>query len=82
LFVCLLATSRKNFRTDWHAILKEGWQWDNEQMIILVAIRITVWMQGLFFGFVTTESVQVLLISNVLLETEGLLKVEAVAYTL
>jgi len=33
LFVCLLATLRKNFRTDLHTILREGWQWTNEQMI-------------------------------------------------
>jgi len=29
--VCLLETLRKNFRTDWHEISREGWQWDNEQ---------------------------------------------------
>jgi len=32
--VCLLATLRKNFRTDLHEIFRElGWQWANEQMI-------------------------------------------------
>jgi len=31
LFVCLLATSRKNFRTDLHEIFGEGLQWANEQ---------------------------------------------------
>ena len=31
LFVCLLATSRKNFRTDLHEIFGEGWQWAKEQ---------------------------------------------------
>jgi len=33
LSVCLLATLRKNFQTDLHVILREGWQWANEQMI-------------------------------------------------
>jgi len=32
LFVCLLATLRKNFQTDLHEIFKEGWQWAIEQM--------------------------------------------------
>jgi len=32
LSVCLLATSRKNFRTDLHEIFREGWQWASEQM--------------------------------------------------
>ena len=32
-FVCLLATLRRNFRTDLREILSEGWQWFNEQMI-------------------------------------------------
>ena len=27
LFVCLLATLRKNFQTDLHEIFGEGWQW-------------------------------------------------------
>jgi len=31
--VCLLATLRKNFRTNLHEIFREGWQWDNEQMV-------------------------------------------------
>jgi len=33
--VCLslLAILRKNFRTDLHEILREGWQWANEQTI-------------------------------------------------
>jgi len=33
LFVCLLATLRKNFRTDSHEIFRKGWQWANEQKI-------------------------------------------------
>ena len=33
LFVRLLATLWKNFRTDLHQIFREGWQWANEQMI-------------------------------------------------
>ena len=33
LSVCLLATLRKNFRTDLHEIFREGWQWAVEQMI-------------------------------------------------
>ena len=33
LFVCLLATLRKNFRMDLHEIFKEGWQWATEQTI-------------------------------------------------
>jgi len=33
LCVCLLATLRKNFRTDLHEIFTEGWQWVNEQMV-------------------------------------------------
>ena len=33
LFVCLLATLRKNVRMDLHEILREGWQWASEQMI-------------------------------------------------
>ena len=33
LSVCLLATSRKNFRTDLHEIFREGWQWADEQTI-------------------------------------------------
>jgi len=32
LSVSLLATLRKNFQTDLHEILREGWQWDSEQM--------------------------------------------------
>ena len=39
LTVCLLATLRKNVRTDLHEIFREGWQWTNEK---------------LFFGFDTT----------------------------
>jgi len=31
LFVCLLVTLRKNFRTDLHEIFREGWQWASEQ---------------------------------------------------
>ena len=51
LSVCLLATLRKDFRTELHEIFREGWQWTSEQNNdkILVAIRITVWIQGLFF---------------------------------
>jgi len=30
LFVCLLATLRKNFWTDVHEIFSKGWQWANE----------------------------------------------------
>jgi len=52
LSVSLLATLPKNFRTDLHEIFREGWQWTNEQKI-LVTIRITIWIQGLFFRFVT-----------------------------
>jgi len=33
LFVCLLATLRKNFRKNLHEIFTERWQWANEQMI-------------------------------------------------
>jgi len=33
LSVCLLASLRKNFKTDLHKIFKEGWQWVNEQTI-------------------------------------------------
>ena len=33
LSVCLLATLRKNFRTDLHEIFREGWQWANEKTI-------------------------------------------------
>jgi len=33
LFVCLLATLRKNVRMDLHEILREGWQLASEQMI-------------------------------------------------
>ena len=33
LFVSLLATLRKNFRTDLHEISREGWQWANELTI-------------------------------------------------
>jgi len=32
LFVCLLATLRKNFLTDLHGIFREGWQSANEQI--------------------------------------------------
>ena len=32
LFVCLLATLRKNVRTDLHEIFREGWRWPSEQM--------------------------------------------------
>jgi len=53
-FDWLLATLRKNFQTDLHEIFREGWQWASEQMIkISVAIRIIVWIQGLFSRFVT-----------------------------
>ena len=33
LSVCLLATLRKNFRTDLHEIFRKGWQWASEQKI-------------------------------------------------
>jgi len=33
LFVCLLATLRKNFPSDLHKIFREGWQWINQQAI-------------------------------------------------
>jgi len=33
LFLCLLATLRKNLRTDLHEIFKDGWQWANEQIV-------------------------------------------------
>jgi len=33
LSVCLLATLRKNFQTDLHEILREGWQWASEQIV-------------------------------------------------
>jgi len=32
LFVCLLAILRKNFQTNLHEIVREGWQWVNGQM--------------------------------------------------
>jgi len=37
-------------------VFRECWQWANEQMIVLVTIQITIWIQGLFsrFVFVTT----------------------------
>jgi len=42
VFVCLLATLRKNFRTDLHEIFREGWRWASEQNDeILMPIRIT-----------------------------------------
>jgi len=31
LFVCLLATLRKNFRIDLREIVREGWQWADEE---------------------------------------------------
>ena len=33
LFVCMLAILRKIFRRDLHEIVREGWQWANEQVI-------------------------------------------------
>jgi len=33
LFVCLLATLRKKFRTHLHEIFKEGWQWANKKWL-------------------------------------------------
>ena len=33
LSVCLLATLRKNFRTDLHEIFREGCQWADEQIV-------------------------------------------------
>jgi len=32
LSVYLLATLRKNYRTDLHEIFREGWQWTSEQL--------------------------------------------------
>ena len=52
LFVGLLATLSKNFPTDSHEISREGWQWATKKLI-LVAIRIAVWIHGLFSGFIT-----------------------------
>jgi len=51
LSVCLFLSNfaETNFQTDLHEIFREGWQLASEQMS---AIRITVWLQGLFFGFV------------------------------
>jgi len=45
LIVCLLATLRKNFRTDLHEIFRKGWQWASEQ----TAIWIAVWIIGTVF---------------------------------
>jgi len=36
--VCLLATLRKNVRTDLPEIFSEGWQWTSEQMITSSAV--------------------------------------------
>ena len=33
VFVCLLTMLHKNFRTDFHEIFREHWQWANEQMM-------------------------------------------------
>jgi len=33
LYVCLLATLRKDLQMDLHEIFREGWQWTSEQMI-------------------------------------------------
>ena len=33
LFVCLLSTLRKNFRTDVHEIFREDWQWVSERLV-------------------------------------------------
>jgi len=49
LSICLLATLRNNFRMYLWEIFRECLQWANEQMIFIwVAIRITVWINGLF----------------------------------
>jgi len=45
LFVCLLATLRKNFQTDLHEIFRVGWQWANEQTINFW------WRSGSPFGY-------------------------------
>jgi len=45
LSVCLLATLRKNFRTDWHEICRVGWQWADEQMIKFL------WRSGSLSGY-------------------------------
>ena len=33
LFVCFLATLRRNSQTDLHEIFREGWQWITEQRL-------------------------------------------------
>jgi len=33
VFVCLLATLRKNFQTNLHEIFTQGWQWAIEQIV-------------------------------------------------
>jgi len=38
-FVGLLATLRKNFRTDLREIFREGWQWASEQILMAIRIR-------------------------------------------
>ena len=46
LCVCLLATLRKNFRTDLHEIFREGWQWAVEQTIKFWWRSGTDWLDG------------------------------------
>jgi len=33
IVVCLLATLRKNFRTDLHVIFRQSWQWSSDEII-------------------------------------------------
>jgi len=51
-FVCV-SNFCKNFQRDLHEIFCEGWQWANEQYSM--AIRITIWIRGLFSGSVNIE---------------------------
>jgi len=54
LFVCLLATLRKNVRTDLHEIFRKGWQWTSEEMIkFWWRSGSSFWIQALFSGFLT-----------------------------
>jgi len=56
LLVCLLATLRKNFPADSHKNFQGRLAMDQSTSdYILMAIRITVWIQGLFSRFVTIE---------------------------
>jgi len=64
--VCLLATLRRNFRTDLHEIFREGWQWANEQMIKFwwQSIELILQMAGLISRHALAEvcTVPVLLV--------------------